>query len=374
MKIGYSKSLIQKIGHKIHAGDILNDVEESAFTEFRKAHAKILKNFRDRLSNRASKNVAIGGRLKTLNTIIAKLQRRFSSMDLTRMHDIAGLRLVFENNNALNNFRNAFLNEADNSNYERCNDVDKYNYIKKPNLDTGYRCIHDIYQEKTEDPIKTHIEIQYRTTVQQAWASTLEIWDSAFNDETKFGLSSKKDLQNLLKYISELFARELENMSFLTDMSDEELFKQIIKLDKSTGFIENLETIKPKQKATKQQLSFDYLIVTDTANSQELDVDTIQTQDEEAVFNKFKKMEDQSKQPGSNNTEDNIVMLSVKKPDKNFEKLYNNYMNDFIKFRQFYEQAIRSLNKKLGVRATLYALFLNSRYLQKKYTTGEQTH
>jgi len=371
MEIGYSKTFIQKIGHKIHNGQILNDEEENAFTVFRKAHAKILKNFRDRLANKVNKNVAVGGRLKTRNTIIAKLQRRYSSMDLTRMHDIAGVRLVFENNNALNNFRNSFINEPDYSNYERCNDKDKYDYIKTPNLNTGYRCIHDIYQEKTDDPIKTHIEIQYRTTVQQAWASTLEIWDSAFDDETKFGLSSKKDLQNLLKYISELFARELEDLSFLKDVSDEELFKQIIKLDKSTGFISQLETIKPKQKATKQQLSFDYLIVTDNANSNKLDVDTIKTEDEDAVFNKLKKIEDQAKQPNSNKTDENIVMLSVKKPDKNFGKLYNNYMNDFIKFINFYEQAIRSLKKRLGARATIYALLLNSKYLQKRYSSEQ---
>jgi ppGpp synthetase/RelA/SpoT-type nucleotidyltranferase len=371
MNIGYSKSFMQGISHKIHEGQILNEEEEDAFAAFRKAHAKILKNFRDRLSNKVSKNVAVGGRLKTRNTIIAKLQRRFCKMDLTRMQDIAGIRLVFDNNNALNNFRNSFINEPDYSNYERCSDTDKYNYIKTPNLDTGYRCIHDIYREKSNEPLKTHIEIQYRTTVQQAWASTLEIWDNAFNDETKFGLSSKKDLQTLLKYISELFARELENLSFLKDISDEELFKQIIRLDKSTGFIQNLETIKPKQKSSTQQLSFDYLIVKDTANSDELDVNIVQTQDAEAVFNKFKKIEDQIKQPDSNKTNENIVMLSVKKPDKNFEKLYNNYMNDFIKFRTFYEQSIQSLKKRLGKRAIIYALLLNPRYLQKRYSTSE---
>lgn len=371
MEIGYSKTFIQNIGSKIHRGQILNEEEESAFAAFRGAHAKILKNFRDRLSNKVSKNVAVGGRLKTRNTIIAKLQRRYSSMDLTRMHDIAGVRLVFENNNALNNFRNSFINEPDYSNYERCNPTDKYDYIKTPNLDTGYRCIHDIYREKTDEPLKTHIEIQYRTTVQQAWASTLEIWDTAFNDETKFGLSSKKDLQTLLKYISELFARELEDMSFLKDVSDEDLFKSIIKLDKSTGFISQLETIKPKQQKDKQQLSFDYLIVKDTVNSDELNVNSVKTEDAEVVFNKFKKIEDQAKQPDSNKTEENIVMLSVKKADKNFNKLYNNYMNDFIKFRTFYEQAIRSLKKRLGARATVYALLLNSKYLNKRYSTSE---
>ena len=266
------------------------------------------------------------------------------------------------------NFRNSFINEPDYSNYERCNPTDKYDYIKTPNLDTGYRCIHDVYQEKTDEPLKTHIEIQYRTAVQQAWASTLEIWDTAFNDETKFGLSSKKDLQTLLKYISELFARELEDMSFLKDVSDEDLFKSIIKLDKSTGFISQLETIKPKQQTDKQQLSFDYLIVKDTVNSDELNVNSVKTEDAEVVFNKFKKIEDQAKQPDSNKTEENIVMLSVKKADKNFNKLYNNYMNDFIKFRTFYEQAIRSLKKRLGARATIYALLLNSKYLQKRYS------
>ncbi len=370
MDIGYSKSFMQKVSHKIHCGELLNDEEEQAFTSFRKAHAKILKNFRDRLYSRVSKNVAVGGRLKTRNTIIAKLQKRFSSMDLTRMQDIAGVRLVFENYNALNNFRQTFLVEANTTNYERINEIDKYDYIKNPNPNTGYRCIHDIYREKSADPIKTYIEIQYRTAVQQAWASTLEIWDNAFDDETKFGTSDKKDVQLLLKYISELFARELENLSFLKNLSDEELFKRIIKLDKSTRFMSQLETVKPKQPTTKEQLSFDYLIVTDNANSNRLDVNSLRTQDEEAVFNRFKKIEDQAKQPDSNKTEENIVMLSVRKPDKNFDKIYNNYMNDFIKFRTFYEQAIRSLKKRIGANAIIYSLLLNRDYLQKRFSNN----
>lgn len=366
MNIGYSKSFIQKVGHKIHNGELLNDDEELAFASFRKAHAKILKNFRDRLSSKVSKNVAVGGRLKTRNTIIAKLQKRFISMDLTRMQDIAGVRLVFENYNALNNFRQSFLLEDDTINYERINKIDKYDYIQTPNMNTGYRCIHDIYREKSNDPIKTHIEIQYRTAVQQAWASTLEIWDKAFDDETKFGLSGKKDIQELLKYISELFARELEGMSFMKEISDEELFKQIIKLDKSTRFIANLETIKPVRQTNIEQMTFDYVVIDNPSDSDVLKVNTLNTKDADRVFDLYKRIEDKSKEVRSNTTTTDIVMIGVKKPDKNFRKLYNNYINDFVKFRNFYEQAVQSLKKRLGFKAVVYATVLNPKYLYKR--------
>ncbi len=64
-------------------------------------------------------------------------------MQLARMDDVAGCRLIFKNVKELNSFRAEFLRAH--FRHKRRNDLEKYDYIKRPK-DTGYRGIHDVYE------------------------------------------------------------------------------------------------------------------------------------------------------------------------------------------------------------------------------------
>lgn len=367
MKLNSSKHQIQKIGHKIRNSEPLSEADEIAFAEFRTGHGEILQNFRMRLNNayiKKRKDIVLVGRLKKRDTIINKIKDRHSKMDLVRMHDIAGLRLFFNDVASLKKFRKHFL-EADKSvKYRRTNEVDKYNYIAKPNK-MGYRGIHDVYEEITEDPIKMRLELQYRTWVQHSWATTLEIWDSAYGKKMKFGTETDENTVMFFRYVSELFARFLEKESFMLNMSDKELFKQLIKLDKKTKAIKKLKQIKlvnvPKNRIMSRENSYIVLRkILENANSEvRLQMNFTNSDKVDKVFEIYSKLELSEKKDSSD-----IVMVTVKKPKIYLKKAYNNYFNDLETFFKNYDKAIALLKQKIGNRYILLSLLFNVEYLK----------
>ena len=268
MKLNSSKNQIQKIGHKILNGEPLSEADEVAFAEFRTKHGEILQNFRMRLNNayiKKRKDVVVVGRLKKRETIINKIKDRHSKMDLVRMHDIAGLRLFFNDIATLRKFRNHFVEADKSSKYRRTNENDKYDYIAKPNK-MGYRGIHDVYEEITDDPIKMKLELQYRTWVQHSWATTLEIWDSAYSKKMKFGTETDKNVVDFFRYVSEVFARFLEQESFMKDLFKSLPESEITWFNKLPGdFNEKLYNVYKEHRNDKQDCSDDALggIITD---------------------------------------------------------------------------------------------------------------
>lgn len=212
MQLSFTKSYLKKIGDKIRHNEELSDEEEQSFSIYRALHNKIMCNFRNKLTKLRNdkmfkaKSILIAQRLKKRETIVSKLSNRFSKMDLTRLHDIAGARIIFSDIDTLQKFRNAF-NKKNLRKHRRISD-EKYNYITCMKQ-TGYRGIHDVFEEASNDSVKSKIEIQYRTRVMHSWATALEIWDSYYKKSTKFGTESG-DIPLLFMYISEIFSRKLE--------------------------------------------------------------------------------------------------------------------------------------------------------------------
>jgi ppGpp synthetase/RelA/SpoT-type nucleotidyltranferase len=85
--------------------------------------------------------ISIAQRHKRRLTIIDKLSRE-PSMQLARMDDVAGIRLIFQDVPQLQGFRRAFLKSS--HNHEKRNHDDKYDYLKTPK-NSGYRGVHDVY-------------------------------------------------------------------------------------------------------------------------------------------------------------------------------------------------------------------------------------
>ena len=361
MQINCTKNQLRKIGKKIRNGEVLTPEEESSFAEFRKGHDKILSNFRNRLNNQLSKsenqNVIFAQRLKKRDTIVNKLKDRHKEMDLLRMHDIAGMRLIFSNIFLLEKFRNSFLS-IPGKKYIRTNDLDKYNYIKRPREITGYRGIHDVYEEKTDDPIKMHMELQYRTKVQHAWSTTLEIWDSSFNRKAKFE-NETNDVAAFFRYVSELFARKLEKSSFMQELTDFELFKKIVSLDGKLGIITKLKKIKRADyKISLLNVENEYILLQKIIESQKQIILNIKIADTKSIdqsFDQYKELEKLYK---------DVVMVQVKQPQKFLTKAYNNYYNDLSEFFKYYDSAIKLLRKNNEQECNIYAFWHNWRYFE----------
>lgn len=368
MKLNSSKNQIQKIGHKIRNDEPLSATDEAAFTEFRTKHGEILQNFRMRLNNayiRKRKDVVVVGRLKKRDTIINKIKDRHSKMDLVRMHDIAGLRLFFNDITTLRKFRNHFLEADKSTKYKRINEVSKYDYIAKPNK-MGYRGIHDIYEEITNDPIKMKLELQYRTWVQHSWATTLEIWDSAYGKKMKFGTETNTNEVLFFKYVSELFARLLEQESFMQDLTDARLFKLLIKLDKKTQAMKKLKRIKlaklDKDKIIAKDNSFIVMQKTHQNSAVQLQLNFTNSDKVNQIFQIYKNLELADKKEFSD-----IVMVTVKKPKIFLQKAYNNYFNDLDTFYKNYDRAIELLKQRLRKKYWFLAFIYNWEYLNNEH-------
>lgn len=168
------------------AGEILT--RDIQFTEFngadwiwafdvlsnwRACHGYPINTFQATLRQKLKKidpDALVAQRLKRTPSILAKLDR-FSSMNLSRMQDIGGLRAVvgsmsqlkkLHQNYKLSRFTHDLISE--------------YDYINSPKP-SGYRSIHLVYKYKLKNKSPYNglqLELQLRTKLQHAWATAVE--------------------------------------------------------------------------------------------------------------------------------------------------------------------------------------------------------
>ena len=164
-------------------------------------------------------------------------------MQLVRMDDVAGCRLIFEDIDTLYQFRNK-LHKA-RFNHTRRNETDKYDYIKNPKT-TGYRGVHDIYlydvNSRQGAPYKgLMVELQFRTKVQHAWATTVEVIGFVTENQPKFQQGDKR-YEKIMALASEILARVYEEKKgAYPDLDDKELVKQFIDLDHELSLLQTLK-------------------------------------------------------------------------------------------------------------------------------------
>jgi hypothetical protein len=126
--------------------------------------------------------------------------------------------------------------------------VDKYDYIKKPKS-TGYRGVHDVYSYDVNSdagrPLKgLSVEIQYRTLVQHAWATAVEVIGFITESQPKFQKGdSRYELAMALS--SEILARNSEhNVGPFPAKSDNDLVVEFERLDREIGLMKLLKGLK----------------------------------------------------------------------------------------------------------------------------------
>jgi GTP pyrophosphokinase len=147
-----SKGIINRAGEALREHRTPTDEEAAAIETWRAAHKYVLNTFQAILRNRTKKTgrrnrtkktgIIVAQRLKRASTIVDKLFRE-PRMQLARMDDVAGCRLIFKHISSLKLFRRKFLKAR--FNHRRKNAADKYDYLSHPKS-TGYRGIHDIYE------------------------------------------------------------------------------------------------------------------------------------------------------------------------------------------------------------------------------------
>lgn len=246
----YSKKRVNRAGNAVRVGNQTDD-DIRVIENWRAAHNKILNDWQASLRGRCKgKDIVFAQRLKRRSTIFDKLERQ-PDMQLSRMHDIAGCRLIFKNIKQLNEYRNA-LHKSWMKHIRRKADTTPYpyDYIASPHPDgSGYRGIHDIYQycarpgrDKSWNNLL--VEIQYRTEAQHAWATANEIAGSMTGNHSKFGRGDEHQ-KEFFRLASEIIARSEEKLtSYYAELSNQDLVKKFEALESDIKLLNQLKNLR----------------------------------------------------------------------------------------------------------------------------------
>lgn len=328
-----SKGAVNRAGEAIRASAV-TDRQAVILESWRMAHRQVIHTFEALLRARVKKrdDIEVAQRLKRRFTIVDKLSR-YPGMQLARMDDIAGCRLIFPDVESLLKFRDAVHRAK--FNHVLKNEKPKYDYIEHP-TDRGYRGIHDVYEYRARKGRSTAcngllIEIQYRTRVQHAWATAVEVVTQMTEHEPKFNRGDPRYIR-LFCLASEMLARVNEGKkSCVPDLSDKELVQEFDKLDDDIDVINmllNLRTFK---------------WIGDQAESEHIILQI--TKDYDLKLHQFdleleasKSLLDLEKEF----PEDNIVLVGAKSVAE-VVSAFRNYFNDVTIFLQLYVAARKEL-------------------------------
>lgn len=330
---GGSKSRVNLAGDNIRNNQAtINDL--LVIEEWRAAHRALLNTFQAILRNRTRRtNIVVAQRHKRKSTIFDKLSR-YPEMQLARMDDVAGCRLIFSNTKTLYSFRTSFHKAR--FHHKRKNDIDKYDYIKKPKT-TGYRGIHDVYSYDVNSESGRHlkglmVEVQYRTKIQHAWATAVEVIGFITVHQPKFQKGDSRYLETMA-LASEILARAFENSKGpFPEKEDVELVREFVELDGQLGLLNMLRGLNAANTEVTEKRNTILIF----HESGELEVRTYRgaTEALNSLFVLEKEMP---------NTD--IVLVKA----DTFEEVrfaFKNYFSDAIDFIQLVEQGCEKLSGK----------------------------
>lgn len=243
---GGSKGRVNRAGDRVRAGTASPEDHE-VIQAWRAAHRSVLNTFQAILRTRTRHSTSkVAQRLKRRSTIYDKLLRQ-PGMDLSRMDDIAGCRIIFRNVKQLRQFREQLHKARFNHRLRHESDPDKYDYIANPKQ-SGYRGIHDIYSYDVNsssgaDLKGLNVEIQYRTAIQHAWATAVEILGGITDSQPKFDRGDTR-LGEAMALASEILARAHEQLSGpYPDLTNSDLVERFLRLDAELGLLNMLRDL-----------------------------------------------------------------------------------------------------------------------------------
>lgn len=206
----YTKRQINEAGNIIRDGTAPAEEQAEAMKiidNWRSAHAYPLHVFYMNLRGKTGSrdNILVAERLKRMESIVGKLQRE-DGMQLYRMQDLGGCRMVLPTLDEVYKYSEAFQKSRIRHEWKKTND-----YIQNPKK-SGYRSLHLVYRFKTDTPEKESynqysmlIELQFRTHLQHIWATALETIGLFTNQALKAGQGNEGILR-FFAVVSSLFA------------------------------------------------------------------------------------------------------------------------------------------------------------------------
>lgn len=333
---GGSKGRVTRAGSNVRAR--MASLEDfQVIDRWRAAHRAVLNTFQAILRMRTRRTkIVVAQRHKRKRTIFDKL-RRFPAMELARMDDIAGCRMIFENTDELYLFRQKFHRAR--FKHKRRNDVDKYDYIKNPKP-TGYRGIHDVYvYDVNSDAGRAYkglyVELQYRTAVQHAWATAVEVIGFITESQPKFQEGDKR-YEEAMVLASEILARAYEDSTGpLPGKDNEELVSEFLQLDEKLGLMMLLRGLN----AADSEVTTNRNVILVFSGTSELEIKTFRDATEalRALFDL------EQKNPGYD-----VVLVRADSSDE-VRIAFKNYFSDARDFIRLVEDGCQKLSGRLVI-------------------------
>jgi len=333
---GGSKSRVNAAGDAVRRG-IETPEDLQVIEEWRSAHTAVINTFQALLRSRAKAvGAEVAQRLKRKATIFDKLRRQ-AGMDLSRMDDVAGCRVIFRDMESLKAFRESL--HCARFAHKLRNDPDKYNYVKHPKSD-GYRGVHDIYAYEVSSEEGRHlknlnIELQYRTSTQHTWSTTVEILSHVTGHEPKYHRGDPRYVE-AMALASEMFARSFENTTGPRPwLPEAEVARRFLVLDNELGLLLRLKALQVADRS-KGSSTRHFILMRGGAWNSYLSVSNYAT-DETAKQELFRL---ERAYP-----EADIVYVTGETSDA-VRLAYKNYFDDAVEFLEMVAESSR----KLGIR------------------------
>lgn len=226
----FSMNRLDKAGKALRRGEettedfrVLNDWRVRCSAELSNVRSQINR-LLNRLGVELKREAIVSQRLKRLPTIVSKL-KHYPHMQLSTMQDIAGIRVVFRSGEDLSRFLARI--QRGQSGFTVARD-----YIKEPAL-SGYRSIHLV---KTMNS-RVKVELQIRTQIQHAWATTVEISDVLFTHEGEY----KRD--SMIETERSLFFQEASRLMAMYERGEtleEDLVGRVLSLNEEIALTERV--------------------------------------------------------------------------------------------------------------------------------------
>jgi ppGpp synthetase/RelA/SpoT-type nucleotidyltranferase len=192
-KPNYSRREVNRAGNTlINPFASAEDLENAyvVINNWRASHNFPLNTFQIRLRDKAAqvdKNSLVAQRIKRLSSIKSKLER-INGINLAQIQDIGGCRAIVSNIQSVNELVRIYKSQQSRGLKHALFSFDDY-VFEKPKID-GYRSVHLVYHYKSDKNIlyqNLKIEIQIRTLLQHAWATTVETIDTFTEQTLKIG-------------------------------------------------------------------------------------------------------------------------------------------------------------------------------------------
>lgn len=339
-----SRAELDRVGDRFRNGSETS-ADAEVLDAWRASHLYVINTFQAWLRSRRrlisdGSNITIAQRLKRHPTIVDKLQRQ-SGMHLSRMHDIAGCRLIFPDIRTLNNFRQAILGGR--VRHEHVGSTDKYDYIRHPK-NSGYRGIHDVYRYNVKSTSGTdwnglRIELQYRTYVQHSWATAVEISDIVNRTRLKFSEAGQR-VSRLFVLCSEVLARAFESSTGnCPGLSNAQVLRELKSLEASTHAIQKLRNIASSDVHFAAKSHKLFVLVNFFADPNATSTQIFPMADTRSAARRYSELEREHGEVAD------VVLVGASEQDA-VKLAYTNYFSDASTFLGFIDDGIERLARR----------------------------